>query len=153
MKSVVNKRALSVILISMLVLCSADPQCMFIEELISQRQETPQNSTNSVTGKEIYVKHCLTCHQTDGSGVPNMFPPIQKSDWVNGDKNKLIKVVLNGLQGDIEVNGDPFSQVMPKQDSLTDVQIAQLLTYIRQNFGNKADSVHPADVKNLRRKK
>lgn len=116
-------------------------------------QKTQQDSLKRDEGKDLYIKYCLTCHQTDGSGVPNMFPPIQKSDWVNGDKDKIINILLNGLQGDIDVNGESFSQIMPKQDYLTDLQIAQVLTYIRQNFSNNADTVQPEDVKNLRERK
>jgi len=130
-----------------LVLCNARMVNSF------NQKDTSRYSSQASEGKDIYVKHCLTCHQSDGSGVPNMFPPIRESDWVNGDKMKLINVLLFGLQGDIDVNGESFSQVMPKQDSLTDVQIAKLLTYLRQNFGNKADSIQPAEVKNLREKK
>jgi mono/diheme cytochrome c family protein len=149
----VNKLAHLFILAFMLILYSGSPEYIFNGGLVSQALETPQNSSKPEEGKDIYLKHCLTCHQTDGSGVPNMFPPIQKSDWVIGDKNRLINVLINGLQGDIDVNGEPFSQVMPKQDSLTDVQIANVLTYIRQNFGNHADAVQTANVTNLREKK
>ena len=109
-----------------------------------------QQESSMKIGENLYVKYCLQCHQKDGSGVPNMFPPIMKSDWVTGDKNKLIKVLLNGLDGDIEVNGDPYSQTMPKQNYLTDIEIAQILTYIRQNFGNNASAIQPADVNKLR---
>jgi mono/diheme cytochrome c family protein len=101
-------------------------------------------------GEIIYKSQCLSCHQADGSGVPNMYPPIRESDWVNGDKTKLINVLLKGLQGEIEVNGDYYNQSMPKHDSLTDVQIAQVLTYIRKNFGNNSGAINPADVKKLR---
>lgn len=119
----------------------------------SLAQEIPQNTAKEETGATLYTQYCLSCHQKDGSGVPNMYPPILKSDWVNGDKNKIINVLLNGLTGDIEVNGDSYSQVMPKQNYLTDVQVALLLTYIRQNFENSADAVIPADVAKLREKK
>jgi mono/diheme cytochrome c family protein len=147
--NMVNKIAWFFILAFTPGLYGGSPECILHKGSLPHSQA---NTYKSEEGKEIYVKHCLTCHQTDGSGVPNMFPPIQKSDWVNGDKNKLINVLLNGLDGDIDVNGESFSQAMPKQDSLTDVQIAQLLTYIRQNFGNNADAVQPADVTNLRGK-
>jgi len=147
-----NKLAPLLVTTSMLVLFSGSPKYVSMESHFQVPiYKTSQNSTED--GKNLYVKYCLSCHQSDGSGVPNMFPPIRNSDWVNGDKNKIISVLLNGLDGDIDVNEEPFSQVMPKQDSLTDLQIAQLLTYIRQNFGNNADAVQPADVSNLRLKK
>jgi len=103
-------------------------------------------------GESLYIKHCLQCHQKDGSGVPNMFPPVMKSDWVKGDKTRLINVLLKGLDGDIEVSGEQYSQVMPKQDYLTDTEIAQVLTYIRQNFGNDAGAINPDEVATVRGK-
>ena len=133
----------------MLVFCGASPE----KHSQASAQKTPLNTAQPDDGANLYIRYCLSCHQKDGSGVPNMYPPIQNSDWVNGDKNKLIKVLLNGLEGDIEVNGDQYNQVMPKQNALTDAQIALLLTYIRQNFGNKASAVDPADVAKLREKK
>jgi len=114
---------------------------------------TESLSTTNDDGKIIYNNQCLSCHQHDGSGVPNMYPPLQKSDWVNGDKNKLINVVLKGLQGEIEVNGEYYNQAMPKHDSLTDIQVAQVLTYIRKNFGNNSSAIKPAEVKKLRNAK
>lgn len=82
-----------------------------------------------------------------------MYPPLQSSNWVNGDKNKIINVLLNGLEGEIEVNGDVYDAVMPKQNALTDEQIAQVLTFVRQNFGNKAKAVKPEEVAKIREKK
>ncbi len=109
-----------------------------------------QNTDNS--GKEIFKTHCLSCHQADGSGVPGMYPPLQKSDWVNGDKNKLINILLNGLEGEIIVNSDTYSQVMPKQNNLSDQEIAAVLNYIRNNLDNHADSIKPKEVSVLRMK-
>jgi mono/diheme cytochrome c family protein len=103
-------------------------------------------------GKKIYTQYCLACHQEDGSGVPNMNPPLRKSDWVNGDKTKLITVVLNGLKDEIEVNGDTFNGIMASHSFLNDKQIADVLTYIRSNFDNTSDAIKPEDVKALRKK-
>ena len=111
-----------------------------------------QNKISPETGKDIYLKYCLSCHQKDGSGVPNTFPSLQKSDWANGDKTRLIKVILYGLEGDIDVDGQTYSGIMPKQDHLSDKQIALVLTYLRQTFGNKASAVNPKEVKMLRGK-
>lgn len=116
----------------------------FVKSSISMKHIT------SETGKDIYLKYCMSCHQVDGSGVPFTYPSLQKSNWLNGDKTKLIKVVLNGLEGEIDVNGEIFNASMPKQDNLTDKQIALVLTYLRQNFGNKASVVTPGEVKKLR---
>jgi mono/diheme cytochrome c family protein len=115
----------------------------------SVSESTPQQ-TKPETGKELYQKYCLTCHQNDGGGVPYTFPSLIKSEWVNGDKTRLIRVVLNGLEGDITVGEDTFSAVMPKLNNLTDIQIATVLTFLRQNFENNSAAINPAEVKALR---
>lgn len=102
-------------------------------------------------GKAVYVQNCLTCHMADGGGVQDMNPPLSKTTWVLGDKNRLIKVVLNGLQ-DQDIDGEPYRNVMPAQAQLTDQQIADVLTYVRNSFGNKASAVTPAEVKAARAK-
>ena len=106
-----------------------------------------------VDGKGIYTQYCLPCHQEDGTGVPNLNPPIRKSDWVNGDRNRLIKVILEGLDEEIEVNGESYNRVMAAHNFLTDKQVADVLTYIRSNFGNDSDAIKEEEVKALRRKK
>ena len=103
-------------------------------------------------GQKIYTQYCLACHQEDGSGVPNMNPPLRKSDWVVGDKTKLINVILKGLDEEIEVNGDSYRGIMASHSFLTDKQIAEVLTFIRSNFDNKADAILPEEVKALRKK-
>src|SRR5215470_5115061 len=104
---------------------------------------------SSITrGKQVYAEQCLVCHQVDGLGVPHMNPPLSKTKWVLGDKNELIKIVLKGLNTEIEVAGDTYSNVMPPHETtMNDQQIADVLTYIRNNFGNKASQIKEADVK------
>ena len=114
---------------------------------------TNAQTTKVLDGKGVYTQYCLACHQEDGSGVPNLNPPLRKSDWVAGDKTRLVKVILEGLNEEIEVNGDSYDRVMASHDFLTDKQIADVLTYIRSNFNNKADAVGEDEVKALRKKK
>ena len=101
------------------------------------------------SGQLIYEQNCLTCHQANGSGVPNLNPPLRETDWVLGDKNRLINVLLKGLQGQ-EIEGDVYDNAMPAHDFLTDNQIADVLTYIRNSFGNKASAVTADEVKTVR---
>lgn len=101
-------------------------------------------------GKAVYTQNCATCHQADGHGVPNMNPPLIKTSYVLGDKTKLVKIVLNGFNEDVEINGNTYSNTMPSHDFLKDQEIADVLTYIRNSFTNKASSVSPALVKHIR---
>jgi mono/diheme cytochrome c family protein len=103
-------------------------------------------------GKKVYEATCLACHQANGSGVPNLNPPLKKTKWVLGDKATLIKVVLNGMNEEVEINGRYFENTMPPQSALKDEQIADVLTYVRNSFGNKADAITPEDVKKVRAK-
>jgi mono/diheme cytochrome c family protein len=103
-------------------------------------------------GQKVYYDRCLTCHQVDGGGVQNMNPPLIKTKYVLGDKTQLITVVLKGLQGNIDIEGDIYHNVMPANPDLTDQQIADVLTFVRNSFGNKAKSVSTAEVKAVRAK-
>jgi mono/diheme cytochrome c family protein len=102
------------------------------------------------SGKSIYVKYCLTCHQADGGGVPNMNPPLIKTSYVLGDKIRLIKVVLNGFSENVDIDGESYSNIMPAHDFLKDKEIADVLTYVRKSFTNKAGAISTAQVKTVR---
>ena len=111
-------------------------------------------------GKEVYMKAaagggmCFTCHQPNGEGLAGQFPPLAGSDWVLGDKDRLIKISMYGLMGEIEVNGVKYNNVMAPPGippgSLTDDQIANVLTYIRNDWGNSASAVSAEEVATVR---
>jgi len=101
-------------------------------------------------GQAVYEQYCLTCHQASGRGVPGMAPSLVKSDWVAGDEERLIRVVLEGLEGPITVSGESFEGVMGAQAYLTDEQVAAVLTWLRQSFENHAPPVDPGRVAELR---
>lgn len=101
-------------------------------------------------GGILYNTYCASCHQRDGKGDNNRFPPLVNSDWVRGDPERLIEVVLNGLQGEIIVNGKSWNGLMPKNDHLDDHAIASILTYIRRNFNNKSSPVSTLLVNEVR---
>jgi mono/diheme cytochrome c family protein len=103
-------------------------------------------------GKTVYDTYCLVCHQANGSGVPSMNPPLMKTSWVLGSKTVLIEQVLKGSSNKVEIDGEKFHGVMPAQVQLTDEQIADVLTYVRNSFGNKASIVTPTEVKAVRAK-
>lgn len=101
-------------------------------------------------GAQIYNTYCAVCHQRDGMGAAGRFPPIASTDWVSGDKRRLIDIVLNGLEGEITVNGERYNSVMPPHHFMEDEEIATLLTYIRQNYGNTASAVTVQEVGEVR---
>ena len=88
-------------------------------------------------GQELYNIYCISCHQGDGKGAKGRFPSLVGTDWVTGDKKRLINVLLNGLEGEIIVNGETWNGYMPQHSFLNDQQITDILNYIRTNFGNK----------------
>jgi mono/diheme cytochrome c family protein len=101
-------------------------------------------------GEAVYKKYCISCHQGDGGGVPHMAPPLIKTEYVLGDKEGMIKIVLNGLKG-VEINGETYNNPMPPLGSvLKDKEIADVLSYVRNSFGNKASIVSAADVNKVR---
>ena len=106
---------------------------------------------NLAAGKTVYMQTCVTCHQPDGGGVMNMNPPIVKSSYVQGDKKRLVNIILKGMSRQ-EINGETYSGVMPSFAHLTDKQVADVTTYVRQSFGNKAGAVTTDDVKKTRGK-
>lgn len=101
-------------------------------------------------GQKIYETYCLACHQADGSGVPGLNPPLIKTKWVLGDKKQLITIILKGMDQPIEVDGEEYNNVMASHAFLKDEEIADVLNYVRNNFGNKASAVKPAEVKAVR---
>jgi mono/diheme cytochrome c family protein/glucose/arabinose dehydrogenase len=108
-------------------------------------------------GKEVYLRdaHCATCHQPNGEGLANTYPTLAKSEWLD-DQERLIKLTLKGLWGPIEVNGQKFdpSQGVPPMTAfgglLNDIEMAAVLTYVRQSFGNDGDPVSAESVRKVR---
>lgn len=100
-------------------------------------------------GERVYKHLCLNCHQPTGKGLPGIYPPIAESEWVTGDTSKLIRMLLHGLNGPIQVGGKPFTNVMPPS-GLSDRQIADVLTHVRSHFGNTANAVSVDEVKKVR---
>ncbi len=102
-----------------------------------------------VLGKRVY-NNCISCHQTDGQGMEGSYPPLVGSDWVLGSKVRLSAILLHGLEGEIEVLGETYNDVMPPWSHLSDLQIASVLTYVRNSWGNEAEPVAEALVADVR---
>ena len=101
-------------------------------------------------GKKVYTEQCLACHMADGTGVPGMNPPLIKTRFVLGDKIKLVQLTLKGMSGEVDIDGSVYHNTMASHAELTDLQIADVLTYIRNSFGNKAKTITAAEVKGIR---
>ncbi|WP_394352006.1 copper-containing nitrite reductase [Leptobacterium flavescens] len=103
-------------------------------------------------GRATYMQTCFACHQAEGQGISNAFPPLAKSDYLNADVNRSIDIVLFGKTGEITVNGQTYNSVMTKQD-LTDEEIANVLTFVYNSWGNSKQDVTPAMVRSRRNNK
>ena len=103
-----------------------------------------------IPGKKVYDAFCSACHQANGKGAPGMNPPLAGTDWVTGDKARLIKVILNGMSEPVEINGEIYQNIMASHAFLSDQQIADVLSYIRNTWGNDASMITADEVKNQR---
>jgi len=102
-------------------------------------------------GRQVYMGLCFACHQPDGKGLPNIFPPLAGSDFLQADHERAIRIVLKGLSGPVIVNGATINSAMPPQEAvLTDTQIADVLTFVLNSWGNKGDAVTTDQVKAAR---
>jgi nitrite reductase (NO-forming) len=100
-------------------------------------------------GKKVYDSYCFTCHQPNGQGLPGAFPPLAKSDYLTkNDKKTVIKSVVFGLSGPLVVNGQTYNSVMtPIPPNYTDEDIAAVLTYVYNSWGNPGGVITPEEVK------
>ncbi len=125
---------------------------LFAVYLFAQTKKPSPASASIKRGQQVYMSTCVTCHQKDGGGVPRLNPPLIKTEYVLGDKARLINIVLKGLNEPITIDDEKYTNVMPSFAQLTDQQIADVLTYVRNNFGNKASAITVAQVKAQRAK-
>jgi len=110
----------------------------------------PIDKATMERGNKVYMQYCVACHQVDGGGVPELNPPLEKTSHVLGSKTKLIQIILKGMNTHEEIDGETYSNSMAPHNHLTDQQISDVLTYIRNSFGNKATAITPGDVKYVR---
>ena len=101
-------------------------------------------------GEQVYTTVCAACHQANGQGMPGAFPPLAESEWVSGDPETMIRIVIAGLSGPITVKGQTFNAMMPPPPGLDDEKIANVVTFVRSHFGNKASAVKKELVAEVR---
>ncbi len=120
---------------------------------VSAQSSNKLVAASAARGKTVYLQRCMVCHQADGGGVPKLNAPLDGSSAVNGtDVAKLIKYIVKGFADRVEIDGELYSNAMPAAADLTDQQIADVLTFIRSNWSNKAGPVSVAQVKQTRSK-
>lgn len=100
-------------------------------------------------GRRVYTSTCIACHQPNGEGFGNAFPPIASSDFLNADKQRAIGSLVHGLSGEITINGETYNGVMPAL-GLSDEDIANVLTFVYNSWGNSGLTVGPDEVKRVR---
>src|SRR5699024_187430 len=110
-----------------------------VRSVLSGEERLKQRLAN---GKQAYEIHCGSCHQSDGSGMERMAAPLRDSRWVSGNQQQLIRLVLHGLRGELQ---------MPPMGTLTDKELADILTYIRSQWGKEAEPVSPAAIESVRK--
>lgn len=157
MKQIVKVLVLNAFVVVMLSACTGKGEKKAEVEDINSPPPMAQNNNNQPQanapehpGKAVFNKYCLVCHQSDGSGVPGMHPPLTAGSWVGNDPQELIAIMMKGLSGKIEVNGETFNGFMPSQAQLTDEEIAAVLSYVRSSFGNNFEPVDANLVKKVR---
>lgn len=119
------------------------PQEFRLQELAQSKEERIR------MGKVVYDQVCIACHQADGLGIPHAFPPVAMSDYLNADVDRAISTVLFGLTGEIRVNGQIFNSIMPQLD-LPDESVANVLSYVYNQWGNNGTEVTPKMVEKVR---
>lgn len=101
-------------------------------------------------GKRVYMQTCFVCHQPNGEGIVGQIPPLAKSDFLMADKDRSIRYVLHGASGEIEVNGKKYNGIMAPMNYLSDEDVANVLTYVRNGLGNSGDAVSISEVQRIR---
>lgn len=117
-------------------------------EVVSMQAE-PNLEESIKLGKEIYSSYCVSCHMSEGQGVPGAFPPLAKSDYLMADKERSIRTVMHGLEGEIVVNGTTYNNIMTPL-GLTNEEITHVLNYVRNSWGNEGEVVTFQEVEAVR---
>ncbi|MBK6322747.1 MAG: cytochrome c [Burkholderiales bacterium] len=97
----------------------------------------------AVDGKAVFAAQCVACHQATGKGLPGVFPPLDGSEWVQGDARTVANILLHGINGKITVVGTDYSGAMPSFQQLNDAELAAVASYVRSNWSNKAEAIKP----------
>lgn len=111
----------------------------------------PAGGTQATDGKALYAAHCAACHQPGGTGLPGVFPPLDGSEWVNGDPRVVSNILLHGVTGEIEVKGATYRGAMPSFGKLADAELAAIASWVRGQWSNKAAPIDAATFERERK--
>ncbi|MBX2965429.1 MAG: cytochrome c [Cyclobacteriaceae bacterium] len=116
--------------------------------------QTKTESANKFTnyyrqGEQLYTKNCSNCHQPNGSGLGRVYPPINQSDYMQENFEQVLCLIRNGTQGGLTVNGTHYNQAMPGVPSLTDIEIAQIATYIYNTWSHQRGIVEVTEASRI----
>ena len=125
---------------------------LIVSTFLSLAFVQPFNLKKSIeAGKKVYETSCMNCHMQDGKGLEGVFPPIAQSDFLKKSSNEIIDVLIKGQSGAIKVKGVTYNGVMPSVEYLSDQEMADVLNYIQNSWGNKnTKPVLPEQVKKRR---
>ena len=132
-------------------ICLYLPVSILIVALSAFQFQTDELAASKARGKETYNEICMTCHLADGKGVPGAFPPLAGSDYITKSKEDAIRAVKFGLTGEIIVNGQKYNNAMPGQ-GLSDKEVADVLNYVCNTWGNKGEFISEKSVKEVKAK-
>lgn len=119
--------------------------------MASLRPELPAvGGVQKIDGKLLYGSKCSACHQASGQGVAGVFPPLAASEWVVGDEKVLARILLHGVEGSLEVKGISYSGAMPAWKSMSDDELAAVMSYIRSDWNNSAAPIKAETVRQIR---
>jgi len=103
-------------------------------------------------GQAVYSRTCIACHQPTGMGIPPVFPPLAGSEWIAKSSSIAVRNIINGMQGPVTVKGMTYNSMMPPVAGLTDKDIADVVTYVNNSFGNTGAIVTEAEVTAIKKK-
>jgi nitrite reductase (NO-forming) len=118
----------------------------------ASQKGTLTRAQQAEAGGVLFKGTCSTCHQENGQGLADVFPPLAKADFLTSNPSRAIEIVLNGLTGPVTVNGKQYDSVMPPMSQLNDDEVANILTYVLNSWGNEGPAITAAQVAQVRAK-
>lgn len=102
-----------------------------------------------VRGEQLYAQHCSNCHQKNGAGLGLLYPPLDKSDYIDNNFDRVICLMKFGIEGELTVNGKKFNKAMPGVSSLADIEVTEIATYLYNSWGHRRDSITIMEVSRI----